>query len=82
MIVLTTLAVLVTFRVTSRPPRRAETAEITLLPLLLVVIWLIIQGKIARAAKMLMAVYTQRSRTKTANTTNLQTKTAKWHMTR
>jgi hypothetical protein len=77
-IVLTTLAilaVLAAFRVTSRSPRRAETA---LLPLPLVVIWLI-QGKIA---KVLMAVYTQRPRTKTANTTNLRTKIAKWLMTR
>jgi hypothetical protein len=80
-IVLTTLAilaVLAAFRVTSRSPRRAETAEMALLPLPLVVIWLI-QGKIA---KVLMAVYTQRPRTKTANTTNLRTKIARWLMTR
>jgi hypothetical protein len=49
-----------------------------ILPLLLMVIWLV-QGK---TATMLMAVYTQTLRTKTANTANLRTKIAKWLMTR
>jgi hypothetical protein len=45
-----------------------------ILLLLLMVIWLI-EGK---TAAMLMAVYTQTPRTKTANTANLRTKIAKW----
>jgi hypothetical protein len=51
---------------------------IAILPLLLMVIWLI-QGK---TATMLMAVYTQAPRTKTANTANLRTKIAKWLLRR
>ena len=47
-------------------------------PLLLMVIWF----KQGKTATMLMAVYTQTPRTKTANTANLRAKIAKWLMTR